>query len=130
MNILDENVPESERQSLRDRRIPIRQIGYDIGHKGLQDQEIIPFLHRLRRPTFFTRDSDFYEPKLRHANYCLVYLAVSQYQVATLVQRVLRHSDFNTQVKRMGTIIRASNTNLTVWRLHAREGIDIAWRNR
>ena len=69
MNILDENILESQRQILHSQRVPIRQIGYDVGRKGMKDDEIIPFLRSPRRPTFFTRD-------LCHARYCLVCMAV------------------------------------------------------
>ena len=56
MIILDENFPESQRQLLRGWRIPIRQIGYEVGRCGMQDEEIIPFLLQRRRVTFFTLD--------------------------------------------------------------------------
>ncbi|MBI3242050.1 MAG: hypothetical protein HYZ49_07140 [Chloroflexi bacterium] len=46
MNILDENILDSQRQLLLDWRIPVRQIGYDVGRKGLKDKEIITFLRR------------------------------------------------------------------------------------
>jgi len=45
-------------------RYAVRHVGYDLGRQGMQDEEIMPFLHRLRRPTFFTRDLDFYAPSL------------------------------------------------------------------
>jgi hypothetical protein len=61
MNILDENIPEHQRQLLRGWRISLRQIGVDMGHKGLSDDAIIVLLHRLPRPTFITRDDDFYQ---------------------------------------------------------------------
>ena len=41
MNILDENIPESQRTLLRSRRIAVRQIGHDLGRKGMKDDEII-----------------------------------------------------------------------------------------
>ena len=44
MIILDENFPESQRQLLRGWRVLIRQMGYEVGRKGMQDEEIIPFL--------------------------------------------------------------------------------------
>jgi hypothetical protein len=91
VNILDENIALDEFEKLRKWRIPVRQIGYDIGHKGLQDPEIIPFLHRLRQPTLFTRDLDFYRRRLCHAQYCLVYLYVRPFEAAEYVRRVLRH---------------------------------------
>jgi hypothetical protein len=78
VNILDENIPESQRQLLQGWRISIHQIGHDIGRKGMQDDEIIPFLHQLRRPILFTRDLDFYDCRLCHARYCLVCLTVDK----------------------------------------------------
>ena len=57
MNILDENVPASQQVLLRNKRLVLRQIGLDLGRNGMQDAEIIPLLHQLDRPTFFTLDS-------------------------------------------------------------------------
>ena len=48
MNILDENIPRSQRLLLLSWGVRVKQIGVDIGHKGLQDEEIIPLLHSLR----------------------------------------------------------------------------------
>ena len=127
MNILDENIALDEFEKHRKWRIPVRQIGYDIGHKGLQDPEIIPFLHRLRQPTLFTRDLDFYRRRLCHAQYCLVYLYVRPFEAAEYVHRVLRHPEFNTAAKRMGTVMRAAPAGLTVWRLHSEQESDMAW---
>ena len=61
MNVLDENIPEDQRQLLRGWRVRTRQIGHDVGRKGMKDEEIIPFLHRLGSLTFLTRDLGFYE---------------------------------------------------------------------
>ena len=60
MNILDENIAAGQREALQKWRIPVRQIGVDVRIKGIQDEAIIPFLHKVRRPTFFTRDINFY----------------------------------------------------------------------
>jgi len=78
MIILDENIPEDQRQLLRSWRLPVRQIGVEVGRPGMQDEEILPLLHRLEKSTFFTRDLGFYSPHLLHARYGLVCLAVSQ----------------------------------------------------
>ncbi len=85
MNLLDENIPEHQRQLLRGWRIPVRQIGVDVGHKGLSDDAIVVLLHQLSRPTFFTRDDDFYQQALCHPAYCLVHLAVGPYEAASFV---------------------------------------------
>ncbi len=119
MNLLDENIPEHQRQLLRGWRIPMRQIGHDVGHKGLSDDAIIVLLHQLLRPTFFTRDDDFHQQALCHPDYCLVYLAVGQYEVASFVRRFLRHPRFATYARRRGTVARVGSNGLHVWRLHA-----------
>jgi len=127
MNVLDENIITDQRLSLRIWRIPLRHIGYDIGRRGIQDEEIIPFLLGLPRPTFFTRDMDFYNRRLCHACYCLVYLAIQKQEVAIFVRRFLRHKEFNTQAKRMGAVVQVSHTGLSVWRLHAAEEVMLGW---
>ncbi|MBI3760940.1 MAG: hypothetical protein HY260_03640 [Chloroflexi bacterium] len=127
MNLLDENILASQRRQLRDWRISVRQIGFDIGRKGMSDDEIIPFLHGLRRPTLFTRDRDFYKRRLCHARYCLVSLAVDKRVVAVFVRRLLRHPEFDAQAKRLGTVVRVTTTGLSVWRLHAETETHLAW---
>ena len=67
MNLLDEIIRESEAELVRRWRIRIRQIGQDVGHLGIQDAEIIPLLHKLRRSTLFTRDLGFYDRQFCHA---------------------------------------------------------------
>lgn len=127
MNILDENIPNNQRQLLESWRIPVRQIGFNIGRRGLQDDEIISFLLQQRRASFFTRDRDFYERSLCHARYSLIYIAVEKYEAAVFVRRLLRHREFNTQAKRMGAVIRVSSAGLSVWRLHLEKEVHLDW---
>jgi hypothetical protein len=127
VNILDENVLESQRQLLRGWRISIRQIGYDVGRKGMKDREIIPFLLQLRRATFFTLDFDFYRRDLCHARYCLVCMDIRKQDAAAFVRRLLRHPEFDTAAKRVGTIIRVSPTGLVVWRVHVTGEVHLNW---
>ena len=127
MNILDENVPKNQRQLLERWGVPIRQIGFNVGRRGLQDDEIIPFLLQLRRATFFTRDDDFYERRLCHAKYCLVYLAVDKNEAGMFVRRLLRHPECDTQAKRIGAVIRVSSAGISLWRLHAEQQASVAW---
>lgn len=130
MNILDENIIDSQRLQLRSWRIAVRQIGYEVGRKGLKDQEIIPLLHQLNQPTFFTRDDDFYRLELCHAGYCLVYLNIRKEEVATFVRRVLRHQAFKTKSKRMGKVMRVSHVGLSIWSLHAEKEEHFDWDKR
>jgi hypothetical protein len=99
----------------------------NVGRAGMQDDEIIPLLLEQRRPTFFTRDEDFHDRQLCHAKYCIVYLAVDKYEVATFVRRFLRHPACNTQAKRLGTVIRISRAGLWIWQLRASRESSLAW---
>ncbi len=93
----------------------------------MKDQEIIPFLHQLRRPTFFSRDDDFFERKLCHPDYCLVFLDVKKDEVAFFIRRFLRHQEFNTKAKRVGKVIRISHVGINIWQLHAEKEIHLSW---
>ena len=127
MIILDENFPESQRQLLKAWRIPVRQIGVEISRKGIQDDEIIPLLLRLRQPTFFTLDNDFYSRRLCHARYCLVCVDVAQYEAAAFVRRFLHHPNFDTEVKRLGNVARLSHAGIFLWRLHVENEAPLDW---
>ncbi len=127
MNVLDENIVASQRECLRSWGVRVRQIGVDIGRKGLQDDAIVPFLRELRRPTFFTRDRGFFHRENCHPKFCVVCLHVASEEVAVFVRRVLRHSRQNTQANRMGLVVRASHGGLGLWRLHAQEEEIVPW---
>ena len=127
MIILDENIPDSQRLLLRDWRIQISQIGHEVSRQGIKDEEIIPLLHRLKSVTFFTRDIGFYNRYLCHADYCLVCLAVNQYEVASFIRRFLKHPDFNTKIKRMGKVVRLTHIGLQVWQRHAEKEENFKW---
>ena len=88
---------------------------------------MLPFLLSIRRPTFITRDQGFYQRTVCHARYCLVILAVPEREFANYARRLRRHPAFSTPAKRMGTVIRASATGLTVWRLHAPQEETLSW---
>jgi hypothetical protein len=130
VNVLDENILESQRQLLRASRISVRQIGHDLGRKGMDDEQVIPLLLRLHRPTFFTRDLGFYDHTNCHARYCVVSPAVGQYVAAHFIRRVLRHPEVATQAKRMGTVIRVMDTGLVMWRLGVDHELRISWTQK
>ena len=94
MLIIDENISEIEVWRLRERRIPVRLIS-EVAARSMDDENIIPVLHRLKTPTFFTKDRDFWNYKLIHASYCLVYLDIPEHEgeVAAYIRRFLHHPD-------------------------------------
>jgi hypothetical protein len=123
MIILDEHTPPDQRHILRLWRLKVRHIGSDIGRKGMQDEEIIPLLHALRTPTFFTLDAGFYRRELCHERYCIAHLTVTQQEIAVFVRRFLRHPEFDALARRMGAVVHIAHPGLSVWRLgDPREG--------
>ena len=94
----------------------------------MKDKEIITLLHSLNKTTFFTRDSDFFDPALRHSNYSPVNLNVNKNETALFIRRILRHPAFNTEAKRMGKVIRGTVEGVYVWQLHADEQEKLIWR--
>jgi hypothetical protein len=120
VNILDEDIPEDQYQLLRSWRIPIRRIGVEVGRLGMKDQEILPLLHSLNRPTLFSLDHGFFKRRLCHAGYCLVHLDVEEDEAAEYVRRVLRHEELITRNKRMGAVLRAGPKGLTLWRINVK----------
>jgi predicted nuclease of predicted toxin-antitoxin system len=125
--ILDENIPAPQRQLLEHWKIRVRQIGFNVGRRGMQDDEIIPLLSRQRRPTFITRDADFYDRELCHSRYCLVYAAVEKNEVAFFVRRTLRQSALSTVAKRLGSVVRISRAGLAIWRAGAPQQSFVRW---
>lgn len=130
MNILDENIPRPQRELLQGWRIPVRQIGFNVGRQGMQDEEIVPFLIKQRRSTFFSRDDDFYSRRLCHAHYGIVHLAVHISEAAIFVRRLLRHPDFDTHSKRAGRVLRVSSGGISIWQINENLERRVGWKGR
>jgi len=97
MLMLDENLPAGQRLLLRNWRIRFWLVGEEIAFAGAKDENLIPVLHRLSKPTFFSLDQDFYGPRLAHRRYCLVWLDVRGRQAAEFVRRFLWQPAFDSQ---------------------------------
>lgn len=128
MIILDEDISIIERERLHARKFHVRQIGIEVGRLGMKDRaHIIPLLHSLRAPTFFSRDHGFYHPHLLHAGYCLVYLDVAFDEVAEYVRRFLRYPGFRTQAQRLGKVVCVRHTGASYWQLHVKGERMLRW---
>jgi hypothetical protein len=117
MNILDANIPLEQRDLLQLAGIPCRAIGLDFAEADIGDDNIITLLHRLRQPTFFTRDLHFYRRHLCHACYALVHLDLAAEECALFIRRFLRHPRFQTKARRMGLVARVHHDGVAFWQL-------------
>lgn len=125
MNILDESIDLSQRHHLEAWKIHFRQVGVEIGSSGMKDREgIIPLLHRLKRPTFFTLDHGFYHPTLRHQGYCLVFLDVWEDEAAASIRRFSRHPAFR---QRMGKVVRVHHRGVSYWQARVNKARALSW---
>ena len=128
MILLDHNIAEDQAELLRGWRIHFKQIGVEAGRPEWDDlQEILRYLHRLRQPTFFTRDFDFLQPRLRHRNYSLIVVTVPIKQTATFIKRFLRHTEFETKATRCGKVIRISPRIISWWEIGSEQAKDLLW---
>jgi len=107
--------------------MPARQIGLDVGRKGLKDEEIVVPLRRLRQPTFFTRDRGFYTADPRHPRCAIVVAAVGQYELAAFVRRLLQHPQFDTYAKRAGRIVRIAPNGIAWWQVRRQQEAFTSW---
>ncbi len=130
MIVLDENILDGQRLLLDGWNIAVRQIGLDVGRKGLQDGQIVVLLRRLRQATFFTRDRGFYTPSLRHPHYAIVVAAVGQYEVAAFIRRFLRHPLFDAHANRAGRVLRVAPTGITYWQLRQEDEKVAGWEGQ
>ena len=115
MNLLDENFPDDQVALLRQWGVPFRRIGREVAAFGIQDDNLLPFLHRQRRATLFTLDDDFFQRRLCHPAYALVWLDVRADDAAEYLRRLLRHPRFRAVGKRMGTVVRVHHDGVHYW---------------
>jgi hypothetical protein len=127
VNVLDENVTRDQADLLWQWGIRFRSISRDLGGQGMPDENIVPFLLRLKQPTFLTRDEDFFERGLLHARYALVWLGVDAGQPAFFIRLFLRHPSFRANAQRLGKVISVKTHGIEYWAKGSEELIRVEW---
>ena len=128
--VVDEQIDYDKVTALLKNWITAEQIGYEVGHKGLSDERIIPLLLRLKRRTLVTIDRDFYLRRLCHSGYCLIYFDLKpeqQFQIPGLLRRLFRIPGFRTIRERMGKVVKVSTTGISYWQLGVQEEQRLDW---
>jgi hypothetical protein len=118
VKLLDENIPSDQRDLLQAWGVACRRIGHEAGPMSLGDDNILVLLHRMKRPTLFTRDQHFFEKRLAHPRYGLVWLDLAPEECAVFIRRFLRHSRFRTDASRMGLVARVHHDGVHFWQRH------------
>jgi hypothetical protein len=127
VNVLDENVTRDQADLLQHWGIRFRSISRDYHRQGMQDDNIIPFLLRLKQPTLLTRDADFFERHLVHSRYCLAWFDVDAGQTAFFIRRFLSHPRFRTSAQRLGKVICVAPRGVEYWSKTADQLTHVRW---
>ena len=130
MNVLDENIRDTQADYLRKIGLACRKIGSDLAARGTSDSDIIPLLLELKRPTFFTHDSDFWDARLCHSGYCLAYLEIKPRDAAGYIRRFLRHASFDTAGARMGKVVHIQTSGIAYYVAGSRKTHVARWSSR
>lgn len=115
MILLDENIRQDQAIQLRRQHIPAQFLVEHFAQKGIQDHDIVPVLHRLKQPVFFTHDRDFFRRDLTHNNYCLVWLDLFDGKAAEFIRAFLKHKLFDTAAKRTSIVARVHQEGIDFW---------------
>jgi hypothetical protein len=115
VNVLDENITRDQADLLRGWGIRFRSISRDLANQGIGDDDIVPLLLRLKKPTLLTRDSDFFDRTLVHAAYALVWFDVERNETAFFIRHFLRDRRFRMSAQRLGKVIRVHQLGIEYW---------------
>jgi len=127
VNVLDENIARDQADLLRQWGIRFRSLSRDLRCQGMHDDNIVPLLLRLKRPTLLSRDGDFFERTLVHPRYCLAWFDVDTGQTAFFIRRFLSHPHFRTNSQRLGKVICVAPRGLEYWSRRAGELVSLPW---
>jgi hypothetical protein len=79
------------------------------------DERVPELLQRLKQPTFITIDHGFWDRRLCHPRYGILYFALRKDQQALLpglLRALMRLSEFRTRAGRMGIVARVSTSHI------------------
>jgi len=127
VNLLDENIPLDQGELLEGWGIRCRMIGQNLARSSIGDDNILTLLHRLKQPTFFSRDRHFFQRPLCHGGYALVWLDLVPEEAALFVRRFLAHPCFRTKALRLGVVARVHHDGIHFWQRN-RQGLQrVGW---
>jgi hypothetical protein len=96
----------------------------------MQDENIIPFLLHLKRPTLLTRDADFFERRLVHAHYAIAWFEVEAAETAFFIRRFLSHPLFKAGAQRLGKVLHIQSSDLEYWTRKSEVLVQVEWPER
>ena len=87
------------------------------------DERVPEILCTLKKPTFITIDHGFWNRRLCHEKYCIVFAELTssqQHLIPSLLRRLFRLTEFRTRGARMSKVARLDEQNVTFWEARKR----------
>jgi hypothetical protein len=97
----------------------------------IRDDRVPEILLSLKSATFVTIDHGFWDARLCHPDYCILYFALrddQQHQIPGILRALLRRAEFRSRASRIGKVVRVSTTSITYWEFGNRRRKSIKWR--
>ena len=94
------------------------------------DDRVPEILLTLKQPTFVTLDQGFWDRRLCHPGYAILYFALRRDQqtlLPGLLRALLRRPEFRTRASRMGKVARVGTANLAWWQFQSPDLLQVAW---
>lgn len=94
------------------------------------DERVPEILLTLKGPTFVTIDPDFWQRRLCHSGYCILYFALSDRQqklLPELLRALFQRPEFRTRAARMGKVARVSQAHIDFWQFRQRGPTRLTW---
>ncbi len=94
------------------------------------DDRIPEILLELSKPTFVTIDHDFWDRRLCHPAYCILYFAIrndQQEMLPPLLRALVTQKDFRTRTVRMGKVARIGLKQIDYFEYLVAHVAHIAW---
>ena len=99
----------------------------------VRDDRVPEILLTLQSPTFVTIDQDFWDVRLCHPDYCILYFALRDDQqeiLPGLLRTLLRRQEFRSRATRMGKVARVGTKAVAYWEFRVRLLKSIQWKIR
>jgi hypothetical protein len=117
--LLDDQLPQSEVARPLSRWTTVQRLRDLKPSEVVLDDRIPEILLTLHQPTFVTIDQGFWDRRLCHPKYCILYFALrddQQKRLAPLLRALLRQPAFRNRKGRLGRVVRVSPKTIDSWR--------------
>lgn len=99
----------------------------------IRDDRIPEILLTLKSPTFLTIDHGFWDARLCHPKYCILYFALrddQQQLIPGLLRALLRRAEFRSRSNRMGKVVHVSGQGIAYCQSQGGSLKTIRWKTQ